>query len=69
VQASDIHVKSALSWSSANALSLLANRSIEIDQPMTIAGPSGFTIQFGRNGMFSFGKMGKVSLRICPANL
>ena len=61
VQASNIYVKSALSWSGTNLLSLLAKRSVEIDQALTVAGQSGLTIQIGQNGTFSFGKKGNVS--------
>jgi len=62
VQASDIDVKAALSWSSPGALSLQANKTVAIDSPVTIAGLSGLAIQTGgTNGAFSFGKKGNVT--------
>jgi len=62
VQANDIDVKAALGWSSSGALSLLANKSIAIDNPVSISGLSGLTLQTdGKNGTLSFGKKGNVS--------
>jgi len=62
VQAGDIDVKSALSWSSTGALSLLADKSVTVDEPVSIAGLSGLAIQTGgTNGAFSFGKKGSVT--------
>jgi len=61
VQAKDINVKAALAWSSTGALTLDANRSIAIDQAMSIAGFSGLTLDTSaRNGTLSFGKKGHV---------
>jgi hypothetical protein len=61
VQASDIDVKAALTWSSTGALSLLANKFIVVDEPVSITGLSGLTIQTGTSGAFSFGKKGNVT--------
>jgi len=61
VQASDIDIKSALGWSSAGALSLLAKKSIEIASPVSITGLSGLTVTTGTKGTFSFGKKGSVT--------
>jgi hypothetical protein len=62
VQAGDIDIKSALSWSSAGMLSLTASKSVTIDKPISIAGLSGLTIQTGgKNGVFSFGTKGNVT--------
>jgi hypothetical protein len=41
VQASDVQVKSALGWIGDNALSLVAKRSVEIDQAMTVEDQGG----------------------------
>jgi hypothetical protein len=61
VQASDIDVKATLGWSSSGALSLLANKSIAIDNPVSITGLSGLTIGTGKSGTFSFGSKGHVT--------
>jgi hypothetical protein len=61
VQASDINVRAALSWSSTGMLSLLAKKSIEIASPVSITGLGGLMIETGKEGVFSFGKKGNVS--------
>jgi len=62
VQADDINVKVALSWSSTGALSLLANKSVTVDNPVSVAGLGGLTVTTGgKTGTFSFGKRGNVT--------
>jgi hypothetical protein len=61
VQASDVQVKSALGWIGDNALSLVAKRSVEIDQAMTVEDQGGLAIETGAKGLFSFGKKGSVT--------
>jgi len=61
VQASDINVEAALGWSSSGTLSLLANKSVTVNNPVSIAGLSALTIETGgKNGTFSFGAKGNV---------
>jgi hypothetical protein len=61
VQAGDIHVSSALAWSSLNVLSLEAHRSIAINAAVSITGQSGLTLDTGKKGALSFGKKGNVT--------
>jgi hypothetical protein len=60
IQASDIDVKAALSWSSSGMLSLLAKKSVTVDNPVSISGLSGLTIGTGKSGTLSFGSKGNV---------
>jgi len=69
VQANDIDVKSALSWSSSGALSLLANKSITVDNPVSVTGLGGLAITTGKKGTFSFGKKGNVTFANLPSPL
>jgi len=70
VQASNIDIKAALSWSSAGTLSLLAKKSVAVDSPVSIVGLSGLTIGTGgKNGTFSFGKKGNVTFANLSSNL
>jgi len=61
VQASDIATKAALTWSSAGALSLLANKSLTVNNPVSVAGLGGLEIATEKKGTFSFGKKGNVT--------
>jgi hypothetical protein len=62
VEANDITVKAALSWSSTGTLSLLAHKSVTIDNPVSVAGLSGLAIATGGSkGVFGFGKTGTVT--------
>src|ERR1700730_7475452 len=61
VQAGDIHVSSALAWSSSNGLSLEAHRSVAINAALSISGQGGLTLDSGKNGTLSFGKTGNVT--------
>src|SRR5580704_9429403 len=62
VEANDITVKAALSWSSTGTLSLLAHKSVTIDNPVSVAGLSGLAIATGGpKGVFGFGKNGNVT--------
>ena len=62
--ARDIDVRAALTWVSANTLSLDANRSIVVNQPVSAAGSGGVTIftnNGGKGGTLSFGANGNVT--------
>jgi hypothetical protein len=61
VEAKDIDIKTALNWSTTGALSLDANRSIAIDQAVSITGLSGLSLAAGSSGALSFGKKGHVA--------
>jgi hypothetical protein len=64
VQANDIEIRGAVSWSSSYTLTLDAYRSITVNKPVTAAGPGGLTVvtRDGPNsGTFSFGPKGHVS--------
>jgi len=56
--ASSINVKAALSWVSANTLTLDAYTSVVVDKPVAVAGPGGLTVTTndgGTGGALSFG--------------
>jgi hypothetical protein len=61
-EAQDIRVKAALSWTSESMLSLDANRAIEVDKRISVAGPGGLNIMTdGALGNFYFGPKGSVN--------
>jgi hypothetical protein len=62
-KAMDVNVKAALSWVSANLLTLDAYRSITFEKPVTVAGSGGLTLTTndgGTGGALSFVKLGSV---------
>lgn len=64
VQANNIDVVTATSWSTSNALTLDAYQSITIDSAVSIAGLSGLTLTTndgGTGGLLSFGSGGDVT--------
>ncbi|MGH7224418.1 MAG: hypothetical protein ACRELF_14405, partial [Gemmataceae bacterium] len=66
VQAKNIDIDAALSWSATSTLSLDAHDSIAVDKPVTVAGLSGLSIATndgGTGGTFSFGKKGHVTFQ------
>jgi hypothetical protein len=59
----DIEVAAALSWASANRLTLDSYHSIAFEKPVTVAGPGGLTLTVndgGTGGDFSFVKKGRI---------
>jgi hypothetical protein len=72
VQAKDIVVKAALSWSSTGMLGLDAYRSITVDQPVSLQGLSGLTLTTNdgsKNGELSFGRKGNVTFANLSSSL
>ena len=70
VQANNIDVETALSWSTASALSLVARQAITVDQPVSVAGSGGLLItNDGQNEDFSFGSSGNVTFSSLSASL
>ncbi|HLY05720.1 MAG TPA: GLUG motif-containing protein [Rhizomicrobium sp.] len=61
VQAKDITVAAAISWSNQNGLSLDAHRSITINRPISIAGAAGLSLATAGRGTLSFGAKGDVT--------
>jgi hypothetical protein len=62
VQAADINIRASVTWSSGSVLGLDANRSIAIDQPVSVTGTGGLTIATGgKNGAFFFGSKGNIT--------
>lgn len=64
IQARDIAVEAAISWTSGATLSLDAFRSVAVDKPVAAEGAGGLTIltnDGGSGGTFSFGPKGNVS--------
>ena len=51
IQAGDIFVAAALTWTSTNALTLDANRSLVIEQPISVDGVAGLNLVFNTGGM------------------
>src|SRR5437763_3676651 len=64
VQAKDIDVNAAVSWSDANTLALDAFESVAIKKQMMISGLGGLSVTTndgGSTGIFSFEKNGKIN--------
>ena len=61
VEADDINVNAAISWSSQSTLALHAHKSIAVDKPISLTGVGGLTIATSRTGRFSFSADGNVS--------
>jgi len=71
-QATDIVVNAASSWSSSSLLSLVARRSITVDQPISVAGMGALSLTTnagGRNGVLLFGKQGRASFANLTSSL
>ena len=63
IQAGDIFVSAALTWTSTNALTLDANRSLVIEKPVSVDGVAGLNLVFntgGKGGPLEFRKRGHV---------
>jgi hypothetical protein len=58
IQAKNLEVEAALSWSTANLLSLDAQNSITTDNEISVSGPGGLSLATGSKGMLSFGTKG-----------
>jgi hypothetical protein len=72
VQANDIQLETALTWSSTCALSLDAYRSVVIDKPVSVAGVSELTLTTndgGSEGTLFFGAKGRVSFQNMSSQL
>lgn len=69
VEASDIHVSAALTWSNFNTLSLAAHRSISINAHVLVAGLSGLTLDSGRKDALSFRRKGHISFKNTRSSL
>src|SRR5580700_490582 len=61
VEADDIHVNAAFTWSNSNTLSLEAHRSIAVNAGVPIGGLSGLTLDTGSTGALLFGKVGNIT--------
>ncbi len=62
VQANDIVVSAALSWSTSNTLAFDANRSLRIDAPVSVSGMGGLAlVDNGGTASLSFGAGGDVT--------
>src|SRR5205814_3708361 len=61
VEAKNIDIKTAVSWSTASALLLQAHQSITIDQPVSVQSLAAVTLTTGSKGTLSFGKHGNVT--------
>ncbi len=64
VEANDIAIDAALGWSNVSALSLIAHRSITIDETVTVSGPGALSLATnGSGGTLSFGSKGSVTFQ------
>jgi len=64
IEAKGIAVGAALAWSTSNALTLDAGRSLAIDKSVSIQGEAGLTLAIndgGKIGTLSFGRHGSVT--------
>ena len=64
IQAGDIFVAAALTWTSTNALTLDANRSLVIERPVSVDGVAGLNLVFntgGKGGPLEFRNQGHVT--------
>jgi hypothetical protein len=72
VKAKDIELRVALSWASANRLTLDAYQSITFDKPLTVAGPGALTLTVndgGTGGELSFETPGRAIFWDLSSNL
>ncbi|HEX4158130.1 MAG TPA: GLUG motif-containing protein [Rhizomicrobium sp.] len=61
VQANDVNVEAALSWSNQNLLYIVALNWIGIDKKIALAGQGGLSLATGADGALSFGTKGSVT--------
>ena len=72
VQAADIEVDTALSWSAGSTLTLDAYQSITVTKPVSVKGLGGLTLltdDGGSGGILSFGKRGNVDFATLSGDL
>jgi hypothetical protein len=72
VQAKDIKVKAAVTWSNGSVLTLDAFKSITVNQPVSVAGLAGLALDTndgGSNGALSFGAKGNVTFANLASSL
>ena len=72
IQAGDIFVAAALTWTSTNALTLDANRSLVIEQPVSVDGVAGLNLVFntgGNGGPLEFRSRGHVTFSSLSSTL
>jgi hypothetical protein len=69
VEAKDIDIKTAVSWSTGSALTIDAHQSITIDQPVSVQGLAALTLTTGNKGALSFGKHGNVTFANLSSSL
>ena len=70
VQANNIDIEGALTWSDASALLLVANQSVEIDQPVSITGAGGLSFKNGGTlEALAFGSGGNVTFLSLSSSL
>ena len=70
VQANNIDIEAALTWSTASALSLVASKAITVDQPVSVTGVGGLSItNDGQNEHFAFGSSGNISFANLSSSL
>lgn len=72
VQAKDVIVKAAVSWSSTNTLGIDAYRSITVNQPVSIQGVSGLALTTndgGKGGELTFGPKGNITFTNVSSSL
>ena len=70
--AEDIHIQAPFSWTSTSRLTLDAQRSIEFEKPVTVAGTGAMTLitkDGAPNGTLSFRKSGRVKFWDLASNL
>ena len=70
VQANNIDIEAALTWSTASALSLVAGQAITVDVPVSVTGTGGLSItNDGQNEHLAFGSSGNVSFANLSSSL
>jgi hypothetical protein len=69
VQAGDVEVEAALSWSNQSALALDAQNSVTIDKKISVAGRGGLSLVTGGNGTLLFGSKGKATFADLSSDL
>ena len=72
IQAGDIFVSATLTWTSTNALTLDANRSLVIEQPVSVDGVAGLNLVFntgGKGGPLEFRNQGQVTFSSVSSTL
>jgi hypothetical protein len=69
VQAKDIVVDAQLSWTSANSLTLDANRSTTVDRLISIDGTGALVLTTGNDAQLSFGTKGRIAFQSLASDL